>query len=221
MINLEVIEFAKYDLAQLSAFLHEADVEKQTQAIEEAIHINSLLAFSAVRALKDGQDRYFVAERLHNFGSIAIEPLETLLKESNEAAVKTLASLVLLRLGSKAGVSVLLDAVLTEPVDRYASLIVEALAVSGIKKAGSAFITRLRQINSAESDLGKSFESNPNKDFVVSVLHALNTLSLALPEDLEFQLTSSDMPIEIKSVLSDKFAIAHALKQESDSSRKD
>ncbi len=168
----------------------------------EAIRVNSLLADAAVYALQTGQDRYFVAERLPSFGSVIVEPLQALLNESPDDEVQVLAALVLLRLGSKAGIPILLNAVLTEPADRYASLVVERLAANRVSEASEAIMTRLRRFSPADVDLGKSFESNPNKDFVVTALHALQELAVALPEDLAGQFTVPSIPIEITSVLS-------------------
>jgi len=202
MINPQLTEFAKHDLTQLAVFLNASDTKTQAQAIDEAIQVNSLLADAAVYALQNGQDHYFVAERLPNFGSIIIKPLQALLKESADAEVKVLASLVLLRLGSKAGVPGLLQAVLTEPVDRYAALIVDRLAACGISETSEAVINRLRQFSLTEIDLGKSFESNALKDFVVSSLHAMQTLDFPLPQDLLNHLTAPGLPVEITSILS-------------------
>lgn len=202
MINPQLIEFAKHDLAQLAVFLNASDTKTQAQAIDEAIEVNFLLADAAVYALQNGQDRYFVAERLPNFGSIIIKPLQELLKESADAEVKVLASLVLLRLGSKAGIPDLLQAVSTEPVDRYAALVVDRLAACGISETSEAVINRLRQFSLTEVDLGKSFESNALKDFVVASLHALQTLNFPLPQDLWIHLTAPGLPIEITSIFS-------------------
>ena len=201
MINPQLTELEKHDLTRLAVFLNASDTKTQAQAIEEAIQVNFLLADAAVYALQHGQDRYFVAERLHNFGSIIVEPLQALLKESADTEAKILASLVLLRLGSNAGIPVLLEAVLTEPVDRYASLVVERLAASGVSEAGPAIIARLRQSSLEEDDLGKSFESNADKDFVVSSLHAMQTMDAPLPQDLLTYLTAPGVPIEITSAL--------------------
>ena len=201
MINPQLTKLEKHDLIQLATFLNASDTQTQAQAIDEAIQVNSLLADAAVYALQHGQDRYFVAERLHNFGSIIVEPLQALLREAADAEAKILAALVLLRLGSKSGIPVLLDAVLAEPVDRYAALIVERLAANGVGEASPAIIARLRQISLTEVDLGKSFESNADKDFVVSSLHAMQTLNAALPQDILTRLTAPGVPIEITSAL--------------------
>ena len=203
MINPQLTEFAKHDLARLAVFLNAPDVKTQTEAIEEAVQVNLLLADAAVYALQTGQDRYFVSERLHSFGSVIVEPLKALLTESLDGEVQILAALVLLRLGSKAGLPVLVDAVLTEPTDRYASLIVERLAANGIHEAADAMTTRLRQFSLESVDLGKSFESNPNKDFVVSLLSAIQTFGVALPPDLQQRFIAQEVPVEITALLAD------------------
>ena len=206
MINPQLTELEKHDLTRLAVFLNASDTKAQAQAIDEAIQVNFLLADAAVYALQHGQDRYFVAERLHNFGSVIVEPLQALLKESTNTEAKILASLVLLRLGSKVGISILLEAVLTEPVDRYASLVVDRLAANSISEASTAIIARLRQFILREADLGKSFESNADKDFVVSSLHAMQTLNSPLPQDLLTYLTALGIPVEINSLLSSERA---------------
>lgn len=199
MINYEAAEFAKYDLAQLGAFLSETDIKKQTQAIDDAVRLNRLLALSSVCALRDGQDRFFVAERLPRFGSVVVEPLETLLQEPAEAEAKILASLVLLGLGSKAGVPTLLEALKTEPAERYAALIARALAANGIGETGEVIIGRLRNADLTVAALGKSFASNAAKDTAVSLLADLRTLAVALPPDLRQRLEAPDLPVEIRS----------------------
>ncbi len=204
MIKSQLAEFAKYDLSRLAVFLNASDAQTQTQAIEEAVQVNLLLADAAVSALQSGQDRYFVAERLPQFGSVVIAPLQALLTESTDDEVQILAALVLLRLGSKAGVTVLLHAVLTEPIDRYAALIVERLAANGIQEAGDAILARLRQFRRDAVDYGKPFESNASKDFVVTSLHALPGLDIALPPDLQVYFTAEIMPVEIAALLMSK-----------------
>ncbi len=201
MINHQLTELEKHDLTQLAVFLNASDIKTQIQAIDEAIQVNFLLADSAVDALQTGQDRYFVAERLHNFGSVIVGPLQALLEASADAEVKILAALVLLRLGSRTGIPILLEAVLTEQVDRYAALVAERLAANGVTEASTAIIARLRQLNLQEIDLGRSFKSNAAKDFVVSSLHAMQTLNVPLPQDLLTYLTAPGVPIEITSAL--------------------
>jgi len=49
-----------------------------------------------------------------------------------------------------------------------AALIVDRLAACGISETSEAVINRLRQFSLTEVDLGKSFESNALKDFVVA-----------------------------------------------------
>ena len=201
MIHCEEAEFAKYDLMQLGATLTEPDIEKQTQAIDDAIRVNHLLALSSVCALRDNQDRFFVAERLPRFGSVVVEPLEALLQEPAEWEAKILASLVLLRLGSYTGVPVLLEALRIEPAERYTSLVARTLAANSIGEAGDAIIVRLRGSDLTADTLGKSFASNADKDLVVSLLFALKTLAITLPPDLQQRLEAPELPIEIRSAL--------------------
>lgn len=201
MIHCEEAEFAKYDLKQLGATLTASNVEKQAQAIEDAVRVNHLLALSSVCALRDSPDRFFVAERLPRFGSVVIKPLEALLQEPAEREAKVLASLVLIGLGSQTGVAVLLDALLTEPAERYAAVVARTLAENSIGKAGDAIVARLRGSDLSANALGKSFASNAGKDLVVSLLFALKTLTITLPADLQQRLESPDLPIEIRSAL--------------------
>jgi hypothetical protein len=201
MIHCEEAEFAKYDLTQLGATLTAPNVQKQTQAIDDAIRVNHLLALSSVCALRDSQDRFFVAERLPRFGSVVVEPLEALLQEPAEGEAKILASLVLLGLGSQAGVPILLDALLAEPAERYASLVARTLAANGVGEAGEIIITRLRSSDLTPNALGKSFASNASKDLAVSLLDALKKLAIALPTDLQQRLKEPNLPVEVRSGL--------------------
>ena len=171
--------------------LDSEQVEKQIPAIEEATTIVNTLAIKAVESLQNSSNRFLVAERLKRFGSIIIPHLEKLLQESGDSEVQILASLVLLQLNSKIGVSILLDAIKNN--DEYAILAAQHLAKAGIKDAIEAICDRLRDSNLEEIDL------------IVSLLDSLNKLDGKLPQDLLKRFSSDEIPWQIKTKLAEQY----------------
>ena len=165
--------------------LDSTQVEKQIPAIEEAKTIVNTLAMKAVESLQTSSNRFLVAERLNCFGSIIIPHLEKLLQESSDSEVQILASLVLLQLNLKIGVSILLDAIKND--DEYAILAAQHLAKAGIKDAIEAICDRLRRSELEEIDL------------IVSLVDSLNKLNGKLPQDVLQRFNSDDAPWQIKT----------------------
>lgn len=171
--------------------LDSTQVEKQIPAIEEARIIVNTLAMKAVESLQTSSNRFLVAERLNCFGSIIIPHLEKLLQESGDSEVQILASLVLLQLNSKIGVSFLLDAIKND--DEYAILAAQHLAKAEIKDAIEPICDRLRNSNLEEIDL------------IVSLLDSLNKLDVKLPQDLLQRFSFDEIPWQIKTKLEEQY----------------
>ena len=125
------------------------------------------------------------------FDSIVIPYLEQLIDRSKNSEVKILAALVLLQQNSKAGISVLLNAI--EGDLEYAALAAQHLATAGIKDAIEPICERLRNSKLEEIDL------------IVSLLDSLKKLDAQLPQDLLQRFNTNDTPWQIKTICQDTF----------------
>src|SRR5262245_7907862 len=93
----------KTDLTLTVANLDNLSPDVQIQALEELSQAVVVLVEKAVNTLKSSPHPFLVAERLNRFGSLVIEPLETLINSDVSSETKILASLVLLQVGSRVG----------------------------------------------------------------------------------------------------------------------
>ncbi|MEM7594732.1 MAG: HEAT repeat domain-containing protein [Cyanobacteria bacterium P01_A01_bin.83] len=172
--------------------LDSQQIEHQIPAIEETANIVETLAKKAVAALENSPNRFLVAERLNRFGSIIVPDLEQLLESSTNSEVKILASLVLLQLGSKAGVAILLNTIRDD--EEYAILAARHLAQAGIKDAIDPICDRLKSASLEEVDL------------IVSLLDALNKSNGKLPQDLIQSFSSDNVSWQIKTKLEEQYS---------------
>lgn len=179
----------EFDLQSVIENLSSNEIEPQIVAVEKAAEISNFLTAKAIEALKKGPHRYFVSERLYRFGSAVVKPLEELLKESDDSETKILASLVLLRFGSKVGVPWLLDAVAKD--EQYPSLVATCLAAAGITEAIEPIVARLRRSEFREVDL------------LIGFLCALEDFGSDLPADLRDRFSVPDAPWQIRTMLKD------------------
>lgn len=165
--------------------LESSEIEKQVVAVEQAGEIVNYIAIKTVEAFKKSQHRFPIAERLYSLGSVVVPPLEKVLQESDNSETSILAAVILLRFGSKLGVSCLLDAVAKD--EEYSSLAASSLAAAGVKEAIDPMINRLRSC-----DL-------KNVDLAIGLLGALEDLQSEIPSDLRSRLTAEDTPWQIRT----------------------
>lgn len=170
--------------------LDSQQIEQQIPAIEETASIIDILLKKAVAALENSSNRFLVAERLNRFGSIVVPHLEQLLKSSTNSEVKILASLVLMQLNSKTGVSILLNAIRDD--EEYAILAAQHLAQAGIKDAVEPICDRLKSSSLEEIDL------------IVSLLDSLNKLNVNLPQDILQHFNTNNVSWQIKTMLEEQ-----------------
>jgi len=131
--------------------------------------------------------RFLIAERLHRLGPTVIEPLQSLLVKSDNSEVKILSSLVLLQLGSRAGLEELLKAVV---VDRtYALLIARHLATNKVYESVDRITNRLRSTDNSQIDL------------IVGLLTALVELRGEVPEDLMSRFQQPSTPWQVRTLI--------------------
>ncbi|MFB2968097.1 hypothetical protein ACE1CD_03935 [Aerosakkonema sp. BLCC-F183] len=165
--------------------LQSSDAEGQLIAVEQAGKIVNFLAVQTIEAFRKSQHRFLMAERLYHLGSVVVPPLEKLLKESDNSETSILAAVILLRFGSKLGVSCLLEAVAKD--EEYPCLAATSLAAAGIKEAIDPMINRLR-----------SCDIN-NIDLAIGLLNALEDLGSEIPSDLRDRLTAEDVAWQIRT----------------------
>jgi hypothetical protein len=169
--------------------LTSGELDLQIPALEQVCQVVDHLVKSAVHTLETGPERFLIAERLHRLGPTAVGPLESLLMNTENAEVRILGSLVLLQLGSRAGIHWLLKAVLED--HNYASLVVGHLAKNRVHEAVDGIIARLRGSDAADVDL------------IVSFLTALETLKVDVPSDLIDRFEKPSMPWQVRKVVDD------------------
>ena len=186
------------DLEALSRAMDSQDIEEAVTAVEETAHICQDLVQMVIDAFGKGRDDCFlIAERLHRFGSLIVDPLMQTYERTSSDEVKSLSAIVLLRMGSNDVIQWLLDRILVDPPDPYLCLIVQSLARRNVKEAGGCIISRLRSYDTSPSVIGRSFESNRAKDTIVCLLHALDVLDVPIPEDLRRRYSALEIPVEI------------------------
>src|SRR5258708_1484194 len=126
-------------------------------------------------------------------GPIIIPPLEEFIASSLKSETRTLASILLLHLGSKNG----LEDVLEELKVNGPNAIIAAhkLARANISETGEIVIDRLRSI--PENDV----YDRAKAPFVNSYLAVLEKLGTPLPEDLKERFTRPDVPRDISAFI--------------------
>lgn len=175
------------DLERLVKDLDSQKIEKQVLAIEEIAETVELLVIKVVETLDHCNNPLFIAERLCLFGTLAVPPLEKLLKKSKKSNVSILAALALMGLGSKVGVPKLLSSITKSK--EYAYLISRHLAREGITEAIEPILNLLR-------------DCETNKvDEIVTLIEALNQLNTEIPLEIYERLKSPDAPWRIRFFL--------------------
>ena len=121
--------------------------------------------------------------------------------ETKSEEIRVLVSMYLWLTGHESELQFLLNSMLKEPSERYASLLALCFERSNCKEAGEVLLKRLEDYLPEKIDLGKSFESNSSKDLVVAILYALQTLKIELPLFIKEKFSSVDIPVEISSLV--------------------
>lgn len=164
------------------------DVETRVLAVDRVVGATGWLARQAVNALaQPGPARLFVAERLGQLGSCAVEPLQDLLRHVDDPQVRVLAAAVLTQIGAPSGPQVLQEAV--EQGNAEVCLAATWLARSGAIGAGEVIERRLARCSLDQADL------------IVCLLTALETLGRTVPETLRSSLESEAAPEQVRTVL--------------------
>ncbi|MGL5134534.1 MAG: hypothetical protein ACRC78_18555 [Planktothrix sp.] len=166
--------------------LDSSNLETQVLAVEQAGDIVQVLAMKVLETFKTSNNPLLIAERLYRFGSILVPYLETLFQETENSELKLLSAIVLLRLGSKVGVSYLLQAIIDD--QQYPCLVASCLASIPIYEAINPILQRLRSADLQEIDL------------IISFLTVLEELNHNIPNDLYQRFTASEAPWQVQAV---------------------
>ena len=175
------------EVNRLISDLISGQLDTQIPALEQVCELVNHLVKVAVDVLETGPERFLIAERLHRLGATAVDPLQVLVMKTDNAEVRILASMVLLQLGSRAGMHWLLQAIIED--QHYACLIVRHLAENRIYEAVDRIIARLK--TSASDDV----------DLIVTFLTALETLKVDVPPDLIDRFEQPSMPWQVRTAV--------------------
>ncbi len=184
---------SRFNLDSVIQDLETTQIERQIPALEQSVEIINSLATKAVDALVKGPNRFLVAERLNNLGSVIIPHLEELVRKSDELETKILITVVLLQFDSMIGVPCLLDAIAFDK--DYAGLAAEHLAKKGIKEAIKPIIDRLYAMVLRTESLHQEV------DLVVQLINALAKFGGDMPSNLCQYLTAPNTPWQIRTLI--------------------
>ena len=163
------------------ANLQSNEIESKIRAVEYLATQTQDLVNAVVERLEDPEPaRYLIFERLGRFGSLAIAPLERILRESNDEDVRTLAAAALAFLGSRTGESILLKAIRWN--DLNICIAVTALAEVQVQSAIPLIQEVLRQCPINEATSGT----------IECLLGGLKTLGAPVPEDIRDRLRRAE-----------------------------
>jgi hypothetical protein len=169
------------DLGELLSLLRSEDPERRSIGVERAAVAVERLTHAVVASLETaGRNGRYVADHVHRFGTLMVEPLEALLARSQNRDTRLLCALLLLRLHSRAGVEELLSAV-GEDSD-WSQPAADALAEAGVHEAEAPIVHRLRTIPLERGDE------------ITALLHALRRLERTLPADLVTRFSDPRAP---------------------------
>jgi hypothetical protein len=176
------------DLSELFSLLRSDDPERRSVGVERAAVAVERLTHAVVASLETaGEHGRYVADHVHRFGTLMVEPLAALLARAEDRDTKLLCALLLLRLHSRAGVGDLLSAV-GEDSD-WSQRAAAALAEAGVHEAEAPIVHRLRTI---PLDRG---------DEILALLHALQRLERTLPADLVTRFSDPQAPSSAREML--------------------
>lgn len=177
----------------LFARLASTSMETQAYALEEAAVLLEAVVSAAMEGYKKSTDPTITAERLILLGPAIVPALEHFVASEIAGEKRTVASILLLSLGSMKGLEDVLEAVKSGSNNQFVAA--HKLADAGITQAGSIIIERLRHL--ATTELFKR-EQSPK---FVSLLTALQKLNTDLPADLKELFSSQSVPREVIQVL--------------------
>ncbi|MFE6384528.1 hypothetical protein [Streptomyces roseolus] len=134
--------------------LKASTVELRVQAIEELATYCSEIVEQVAQSLESQEDiRHLILERIGNFGSLMIGPLERIYHETQDDRLRITSAVALLRLGSTTGVPSLMAAVEAGSSDVCLGAV--ALSDAGVSEAAESIE---RAVLAAELEDAKTLE---------------------------------------------------------------
>jgi len=174
------------DLTDLLEQLQSDDADARAHGIERAAVAVERLIHAVVGSLESaGPNDKYLFDHVHRFGPTMIEPVEALLHRSQDADVRVLCALLLLRLHSHSGLETLLAEL--DRGGRWSISILDQLARAGVHSVAPRLIQRLRQVPLR------------NEEEIHALLAALEQLDHAIPADVVPRLQGPDAPESLRT----------------------
>ena len=151
--------------------------ETQCIALEQVSDLSTVLAKQGVKALEVSQNPFLIAERLIKLGSIIVKPLESFIESLKECEKRTIASILLLQLGSYKGLKNVIAELENKGENEY--LASRVLIEQNVPGVDNLIIDRLRKFSTEE------LQNEKTSIYVENLLSYLGRLNVALPSDLE------------------------------------
>jgi hypothetical protein len=169
------------DLTELLGLLKSDAPDERSRAVERSAVAIERLTHGVVASLENaGTHQLYVADHVHRFGTLMVEPLTALLERTADPDTRVLCSLLLLRLHSNAGVEHLQRAV-REGSD-WSTRAARVLAEADVHEAAPAIVHRLRTVDLTEAEE------------IDGLFEALEALEHTIPADLAARFSGNDAP---------------------------
>lgn len=185
------------NLENLLAGLKSDDPEILLAALDESVDLVSSISQAAVPGISNSLMGPFVAERIYLLAAAVMNDVEQFMNSSTSPSEKTHAAVVLLLLGSQAGVPHLLKVLEQEGTDSFFAA--NKLAQAGIVEAADGIITILRDHN---------FE---DPLMTITMIENLEKLKVPLPNDLKNKFSAEEAHPWIRKVVTDEMPPLPAL----------
>ena len=176
------------DIRELLSLLRSDDAETRASAVERAAVTVERLIHGLVEAIESaGEHDHYLVEHIHRFGPSMVVPIEGLLERSGDPDTRVLCALLLLRLKSRTGSGILVEAV-HEGSD-WLLPAASRLAEAGVLEAAPAMVHQLRSL------------PLERKDEIVGLLRALQALDGRIPADLATRFAAPEAPAQAREIV--------------------
>jgi hypothetical protein len=176
--------------------LESGDIQKQVSALDSIVSFVIIVINKSLKALKTASEPLLLAERIYNFGSIAVEPLEKMFMETSDKELKIIMAALLVQLESKIGVQTLFDAI--KNGSEHQHLAVTSLAKANIRDVCPLIIEKLERLDRS------FYMMRENAPFIHTFLAALQRLDYQLPPHFNERFTSHDVPRDLSQFIKKK-----------------
>lgn len=143
----------------------------------------------ALQALSNSDNPVLLAEKIFDFGTIALPSIEAAFSAERTASTREVLAALLVQLGSNKGGDLLLDIASRRGPNQI--LAVTSLAKANISGSADAIVQGLRNCNP------DCYMKRENAPFILAFLVALRRLKYTIPHDLTTRFTGPGVPSEI------------------------